>query len=101
MENIPNPFTELFNKLNSFEKSHKRIESKMDLILKKLGKVDLHNEFNIKGQKAAAKILGDSMKTLQNKIKEGKLKKNYHYQKNDTKRYFFSETALTSDKGLI
>ena len=71
-------------------------------MLQKLGKVNVHNTFNIKGQKNAAKILETSIKTLQIRIKEGVvLKNNKHYQVNDTGRYSFNEAALLSVKGLI
>lgn len=80
MEEIHNPFTILFSKLESLEKSNKRLESKVDLILKRLGKVDLHDKFNVKTQIKAADILDISVETLQNKIKEGKLKKEIHYR---------------------
>jgi len=89
-----NPFEEINSNILELTK-------KVDLILQKLGEVDLHEEFNIKGQEAAAEILKISIETLQNRIKEGKLKKNNHYQKNDTGKYSFSEAALKSDKGLI
>jgi len=90
--------------INPFEEIKSDIlelTAKVDLILLKLGEVDLHEEFNLKGYKAAAKVLGTCISTLQNRIKEGKLRENYHYQKNDTGKYSFSEVALKSDKGLI
>ena len=95
MENIPNPFEELFEELQSIKKD-------TALILKQLGKVDLSGEFNIKGQKKAAKILNTSISNLQAKIKEGKiLKENTHYRVSDTNKYSFNEGALLSVKGLI
>ncbi len=68
-------------------------------------KVETNYIFNIKGQKKAAKILKISVKTLQNKITEGKMIENIHYRftisKRGRKRYTFNENALTLDKGLI
>ena len=105
MEELHNPYTVLFKKLESLEKSNKNIESKIDLILERLGKVDLHDKFNIKTQVKAADILDISVETLQNKIKEGKLKKEIHYRMTISakkrNRYFFNEVALKSDKGLM
>jgi len=101
MEEFHNPYTILFKKLESLEKSNEKIESKVDLILERLGEVDLHEEFNLKGQKAAVGVLNKCVSTLRKKIKEGKLQENYHYQKNDVGEYSFSEAALKSDKGLI
>lgn len=105
MEELHNPYTVLFKKLESLEKSNKRIESKVDLILERLGEVDLHDKFNIKTQVKAAGILDISVETLQNKIKEGKLKKEIHYRMTISaqkrNRYFFNEVALKSDKGLM
>jgi len=105
MEEVHNPFTILFKKLDSLEKSNKKIESKIDLVLERLGKVDLHDKFSVKTQIKAADILDISVETLQNKIKEGKLKKEIHYRKTisdkNRNRYFFNEVALKSDKGLI
>lgn len=93
-----NPFEEINSNVLKLTK-------KVDLILQQLGKVELHDEFNIKGHKAAAEILGDCVSTLQNKIKEGKLIKNKHYRYTKSakgrKRYFFNEVALLSNKGLI
>jgi len=105
MEELHNPYTVLFSKLASLEKSNKKIESKIDLILERLGEVDLHDKFNIKTQVKAADILDISVETLQNKIKEGKLKKEIHYRMTISakkrNRYFFNEVALKSDKGLV
>ena len=89
-----NPFEEIKSDIAE-------LTTKVDLILLKLGEVDLHEEFNLKGQKAAAGVLNQCVSTLQKKIKEGKLQENYHYQKNDAGKYSFSKTALKSDKGLI
>jgi len=105
MEELHNPFTVLLKKLDSLEKSIKKIESKIGLILERLGEVDLHDKFSVKTQIKAAGILDISVKTLQNKIKEGKLKKEVHYRMtisaNKRNRYFFNEVAMKSDKGLI
>lgn len=105
MEEIHNPFTILFNKLDSLEKSNKKIESKIGLILERLGEVDLHDKFSVKTQIKAAEILDISVEALQNKIKEGKLKKEIHYRMTtSTKKrnlYFFNKVALLSDKGLL
>lgn len=78
-----NPFTILFKKLDSLEKSNKKLEKKVDLLLQVVGEVDLNDEFSIKGLKEACKILGyKSTKTLRNKMddKGGKLVKNKDYR---------------------
>lgn len=96
MDNLYNPFSELFRKMETLEK-------KVDLILRRMGKVDLFDEFCIEGLSPAAKILGyKSTKTLKNKIEKGEiLKENIHYRISDGGRYFFSQGALLSVKGLI
>ena len=73
------------------------------MILRRTGKVDLFDEFNIEGLDKAAEKLGMSAKTLAKKIRmEGsKLKKEKHYRISDTGFYTFSEAALLSVKGLI
>ena len=100
-----NPFTILFNKLDSLLKSNKKLEKKVDLLLQIVGKVDLSDEFNIKGLKEASKVLGyKSTKTLRNKMddKGGKLVKNKDYRKvENTKDFFFSKSALLAKKGKI
>lgn len=96
MDNSYNPFSELFRRMDT-------LENKVDLILRKLGKVDFYDEFNVEGLSPAAKILGyKSTKTLKNKIEKGDiLKENIHYRISDGGRYFFSKGALLSVKGLI
>ncbi|MFW2515844.1 hypothetical protein ACN5PD_05845 [Aliarcobacter butzleri] len=107
MENIMhNPYLELANRVSNLESQNLLILEKLDLILQNMGKVKLNDEFNIKGQKKASKILELSVETLQNRIEEAKVLKNeIHYRltvsKNDRKRYFFNESALYSVKGLI
>lgn len=100
-----NPFTILFKKLDSLEKSNKKLEKKVDLLLQIVGEVDLNDEFSIKGLKEACKILGyKSTKTLRNKMddKGGKLVKNKDYRKvENTKDFFFSKSALLANKGKI
>jgi hypothetical protein len=95
MENIPNVNQIIMNKLMDLEKG-------MKLLLSLHGKANFLDEFNIQGLKKAAKILGISKETLQNKIKKGNiLKNNKHYRISDGGRYFFSESALLLIKGLI
>ncbi len=95
MENIPNPFEELFRQNQSIDK-------KLTLILKKLNTVDLADNFDVKGIKNAAKILNISVSTLQTRIKEGLImKENVHFQKNKDGRYSFNKSALLSVKGFI
>ena len=96
MEDIHNPYLQLFRKIDTLEK-------KVDLLLRRTGKVDLYDEFNVEGLKAAAKILGyKSPKTLKKKIEKGDvLKENIHYRTSDGNRYFFSQGALLSVKGMI
>ncbi|MDD2450082.1 MAG: hypothetical protein PHG10_10470 [Sulfurimonas sp.] len=91
-----NPFEELNRKIDNLEK-------KVDLILRRTGKVDLFDEFNVKGLEKAIEILGyQSTKTLTKKIKKGDiLKINKHYRISDSGKYSFSESALLSIKGLI
>lgn len=101
-----NPYLELANRVSNLESQNLLILEKLDLILQNMGKVKLNDEFNIKGQKKASKILELSIETLQNRIEEAKVLKNeIHYRltvsKNDRKRYFFNESALYSVKGLI
>jgi len=96
MEDIHNPYLHIFRKIETLEK-------KVDLLLRRTGKVDLFDEFNVEGLKPAAKILGyKSTKTLKKKIEKGDiLKKNIHYRISNGNRYFFSQGALLSVKGLI
>lgn len=96
MTMMHNPFEELTRKIDNLEK-------KVDLLLRRTGKVDLFDNFNIDGLKKAIKILGyKSTKTLTKKIEKGDiLKENEHYRISDGGRYFFSESALKSIKGLI
>lgn len=90
-----NPFEELNRKIDNINK-------KVDLLLRRTGKVDLFDEFNIKGLKKAASILKISKEALHIKIKKGDtLKINVHYRINSGGRYSFSESALLSVKGLI
>lgn len=91
-----NPFEELNRKIDNLEK-------KVDLILRRTGKVDLFDEFNIRGLEKAIEILGyESTKTLTKRIKKGDiLKINKHYRISDGGKYSFSESALLSVKGLI
>lgn len=90
-----NPFEELNREIVSLNK-------KVDLLLRRTGKVNLFDEFNIKGLEKAANILGISKEALRYKIKkEDTLKENVHYRKNSGGRYSFSESALLSIKGLI
>lgn len=74
-------------------------------LLNKANKVDTIDIFDLKGQKKAAKVLNMDVKTLHNRIKEGKLKENIHYRvtvsKSGRKRYSFNKNALLSTKGLI
>lgn len=96
MEKLHNPFEELHREIVNLHK-------KVDLLLRRTGKVDLYDEFNVEGLKAAAKILGyKSPKTLKKKIEKGDvLKENIHYRTSDGNRYFFSQGALLSVKGMI
>lgn len=96
MEDIHNPYLQLFRKIETLEK-------KVDLLLQRTGKVDLFDEFNVEGLKPAAKILGyKSTRTLNKKIeKEDVLKENIHYRISTGNRYFFSQGALLSVKGMI
>lgn len=91
-----NPYAEIFRKIDSLEK-------KVDLILRKVGKIDLYDEFSVEGLDAAARIVGyKSPKTLKKKIEKGDvLQENIHYRITDGNRYFFSKGALLSVKGLI
>ncbi|MCW8895490.1 hypothetical protein [Sulfurimonas sp.] len=91
---------------NPFEEQNRKIISlhkKVDLLLRRTGKVDLFDEFNIKGLEKAAKILGYlSTKTLTKRINKGDiLKIDKHYRISDSGKYTFSEVALKSVKGLI
>lgn len=96
MDNSYNPFSELFRKIETLEKN-------VDLILRRMGKVDFYDEFNVEGLSSATKVLGyKSTKTLKNKIEKGDiLKENIHYRVSDGGRYFFSKGALLSIKGLV
>ena len=96
MEDFHNPYLQLFCKMEALEK-------KVDLILRRTGKVDLFDEFNVEGLNAAIKILGyKSTQTLKKKIEKGDiLKENIHYRISDGNRYRFSESAILSVKGLI
>ncbi|QHG90402.1 hypothetical protein CVO_00485 [Sulfurimonas sp. CVO] len=100
MENIPNVNQIIIEEIRDLRKV---VETAM---LCKCNKVDLTDEFNIKGQKKAAKLLDISVETLQDRLKEGKrLKENMHYRvkirESGRKRYFFNQSALLSVKGLI
>ena len=99
MEKYPN----IIELILELVESNKRLEKKVDLLLRRTGKVDLFDEFNIEGLDKAAAKLGMSVKTLTKKIHmEGsKLKKEKHYRISDTGFYTFSEAALLSVKGLI
>ena len=99
MENIPNVNQIIIDEIKDLRKA-------VDIILRKFNEVDLTDEFNIKGQKKAAKLLNISVETLQDRLKEGKrLKENMHYRvtisKSGRKRYFFNQSALLLVKGLI
>lgn len=100
MEKVFNPYEETFRRLDEIDK-------KIDFILRKLGKVDLSDEFNIVGLKPASKILGyKSTKTLSKKINKERslLKKDIHYRvsiNKKSKRYTFNESALKSIRGQI
>ena len=96
MKIFHNPFETIYCKLDEIIK-------KLTLILRLLGKVDIHDEFNIEGLSSATRILGyKSTKTLKKKIDKGDiLKENIHYRISDGGRYFFSEGALKSVKGRI
>ena len=83
--------------------SNKRLEKKIDLLLSEKNKINLSDDFNIQGIKAAAKKLKKSESFLSKKIRmEGsKLKKEQHYRISDTGFYTFSKSALKSIEGLI
>ncbi len=90
---------------STFEKhvlsNQNMIIKKLDILLKRTGKVDLNDNFNIVGQEEAAKVLAISKETLQKRIKEGDIMiKNIHYRKTNN-RYKFSQSALLDIKGLI
>lgn len=91
-----NPFEELNREIVSLNK-------KVDLLLRRTGKVDLIDEFNTKGLEQAIKILGyKSTKTLTKRINKGDiLKENEHYRISDSGKYSFNKSALLSIKGLI
>lgn len=91
-----NPFEELNRKIDNIEK-------KVDLLLRRTGKIDLFDEFNVEGLTAAAEILNfKSTSTLNKKIKKGDtLKKNIHYRKSSSGKYSFSKSALLSVKGIV
>lgn len=99
MEKYPN----MIELMIEFQESIKRLEKKMDLLLSEKNKINLSDDFNINGIKAAAKKLKKSESFLSKKIRmEGsKLKKEQHYRISDTGFYTFSESALESIKGLI
>lgn len=96
MEKLHNPFEEIYREIVNLNK-------KVDLLLRRTGKVDLFDNFNVEGLNAATKILGyKSTRTLKKKIEKGDiLKENIHYRISDGNRYFFSKSALLSVKGLI
>lgn len=96
MEKLHNPFEEIYREIVNLNK-------KVDLLLRRTGKVDLFDEFNVEGLNAAAKILGyKSTQTLKKKIKKGDiLKENIQYRISDGNRYFFNKSALLLVKGLI
>lgn len=97
MENIPNVNQIIINEIRDLRKV---VETAM---LCKCSKVDLFDEFNIRGLEKAIEILGyQSTKTLTKRIKKGDiLKINKHYRISDGGKYSFSESALLSVKGLI
>lgn len=99
MERYPN----MIELMIEFQESIKRLEKKMDLLLSEKDKINLSDDFNIKGIEAAAKKLKKSESFLSKKIRmEGsKLKKEQHYRISDTGFYTFSESALKSIEGLI
>lgn len=99
MEQYPN----IIELILDLVESNKRLEKKVDLLLRRTGKVDLFDEFNIESLEKAATKLGMSKSTLSNKIHmEGsKLKKDKHYRISDTGFYTFNENALLKIKGLI
>lgn len=95
MNKIHNPFEVLHNELIDINK-------KVDLLLRKMGKIDLFDEFNIEGIAKAAKILGRSEKTILNYIEKGDIMiEDIHYRKSAGGRYTFSQGALLKIKGLI
>lgn len=101
-----NLYLELVSRIDNLESQNHSILEELKSIRQNIEKVKLNDEFNIKGQKKASKILELSVETLQNRIEEAKVLKNeIHYRltvsKNDRKRYFFNESALYSVKGLI
>ena len=59
-----------------------------------------NNDFNIKTQKEAAKIVGCCVENLRKAIKNGTLKKDIDYRYNDT-RYLFSTSSLKKHKGTL
>lgn len=96
MENIPNVNQIIINEIRDLKKL---VEAMMQC---KCNKVDLSEKFDIKGQAKAAKELNISVSKLQYCIKEGNvLKKDKHYRISDSRKYFFSKSALQSIKGLI
>ncbi len=96
MENIPNVNQIIINEIRDLRKV---VETAM---LCKCSKVDLSEEFDLKGQKEGANELKFSVGKLQYCIKKGdKLKKNKHYRMSDSGKYSFSKRALQSIKGLI
>jgi len=99
MEKYPN----MIELMLEFQESNKRLEKKIDLLLSKKDKIELSDDFNIKGIEAASKVLKISESSLSKKIKmEGsKLKKEQHYRISDTGFYTFSKSALKSIEGLI
>ena len=93
MEIIPNVNQILIDEIRDLKKDIK-------LLLSLHGKANLHNEFNIDGQKKAAVIYKKCVKTLRKRIKEGVLKEDIHYVIDTDGYYSFSESALISARGL-
>jgi len=95
MNEIHNPFEVLRSEFININK-------KIDLLIRRTGKVDLFDEFNIEGVAKAAKILNRSTKTILTHIKKGDIMIEYiHYRKSEGGRYTFSQGALLKIKGLI
>ncbi len=59
-----------------------------------------NNDFNIKTQKDAAKIVGCCIESLRKAIKNNTLKKDIDYRHNGT-RYLFSTSSLKKYKGTL
>lgn len=103
------------SKFNEFELevlANQRIMiQKLDLLLRRTGKVDLFDNFNVIGQEKAAKILEICVETLQDRLKEAVInpkgaimKEEIHFRRKINKSktfYTFSEQALLDIKGLV